>query len=101
MRRIVPVLLFFGLFSSVSLGHWLPADGQPGPSAPGVATPLNLNKATVEQLDGLPEVGPALAGRIVAYRDQHGPFTRFEQLDEVKGIGTRTLEKLRPHLALE
>ena len=101
MRRIVPVLLFLWIFSSVSLGHELPAAGQLGPSPPVAATPLNLNEATAEQLDGLPEVGPALAGRIVAYRDQHGPFTRFEQLDEVKGIGTRTLEKLRPHLVLE
>ena len=95
MRLTVSVLLFFSLFSSAGLAHELTSAGNSGLPAEAVM-PLNLNDATAEQLDELPEIGPALAGRIVAYRDEHGPFTRIEQLDEVKGIGTRILEKLRP-----
>jgi competence protein ComEA len=70
-------------------------------AAPVAGTPLNLNESTPEQLDELPGIGPALAERIVAYRDANGPFTRIEQLNEVKGIGERTLAKLRPYLTLE
>jgi competence protein ComEA len=57
--------------------------------------PVNLNTATVEQLDELPGVGPVTASAIVAWRDANGPFTGVEQLGEVDGIGPARLEKLR------
>jgi competence protein ComEA len=63
-----------------------------GGAAPG--RPLNLNTATEAELDGLPGVGPVLAGRIVAWRAEHGPFTAVEELLEVSGIGTSTLDDL-------
>jgi competence protein ComEA len=47
---------------------------------------VNLNTATVAELDALPGVGPVLAQRIVDHRD-HGPFTSVDQLDDVPGIG--------------
>jgi competence protein ComEA len=68
-----------------------PASG--APSAPG--TPVDLNAATVEQLDGLPGIGPVTAAAIVAWRDAHGRFTSVEQLGDVDGIGPARLEKLR------
>jgi len=101
MRRIVMVLLLFGLATSSGLCHEpapAPAGAAAAPTAP---TPVDLNAANAEQLDPLPGIGPALAARIVAYRDEHGPFTEIEQLNKVKGIGARTLEKLRPHLVLQ
>jgi competence protein ComEA len=101
MRRIVSVLLLLALSGSASLGHELVAIGNPEASTSAAAAPLNLNAATLEQLDQLPGIGPAMAERIVAYRDEHGPFTQLEQLDEVKGIGPRTLAELRPRLTLE
>jgi competence protein ComEA len=72
----------------------------PGPSTTdgSAAQPeglVDLNAATVEQLDTLPGVGPVTAEAIVAWRDANGPFTSVEQLAEVDGIGPARLEKLR------
>ncbi len=61
-----------------------PAAGGAGPAAGG---PLDLNAATVADLDALPGIGPVLAQRIVDHRTSQGPFTSVEQLDDVDGIG--------------
>ena len=60
--------------------------------------PIPANQATAEDLDRLPGIGPGLAQRIVAYREEHGPFPDLESLKEVKGIKEKTLEKIRPYL---
>ena len=62
--------------------------------------PLNLNRATVAELDALPGVSPAVAARIVEFRTSRGFFSTVEQLDSVKGIGPKLMEKLRPRLKL-
>lgn len=66
---------------------------EPGPHQNG--EPVNLNTATVEQLDALPGVGPVTAAAIVAWRDTHGKFTHVDQLGDVDGIGPARLDKLR------
>ncbi len=68
--------------------------GKPPPA------PTNLNTASVQELQRLPRIGPALAGRIVEYRRTHGPFRTPEQVTEVKGIGEKTLERMRPWIRL-
>lgn len=60
-----------------------------------VADGIDLNRATASELEGLPGVGPVLAERIVAYRDEHGPFDAIEDLLDVAGIGEAKLEQLR------
>jgi competence protein ComEA len=65
-----------------------------GSAASGSGTPISLATATAEQLETLPRIGPALAARILAYRDAHG-FTAVDDLAEVSGIGPKTLEGLR------
>jgi len=62
---------------------------------------IDLNRATAGDLEGLPRIGPALARRIVDYRAAHGPFKRMEDLKHVKGIGEKTLERLRSHVKIE
>ena len=57
---------------------------------------LNINTATVEELQTLPNIGEATAQRIIDYRTQHGNFASVDALQNVKGIGTKTVEKLRP-----
>jgi competence protein ComEA len=62
------------------------------------ASPLDLNRATVEDLDRLPGIGPVLARRIVEHRERHGAFRSVDELLGVPGIGARSLERLRPHV---
>jgi competence protein ComEA len=73
--------------------------GAPGPSTAGSASPgqpVDLNAATLEQLDGLPGVGPVLAQRIIDWRTAHGRFSSVDELTDVSGIGERTLADLKP-----
>ena len=63
------------------------------PRAPG--QPVNLNTATLEQLDTLTGVGPATAQKILDYREQHGGFSSVDELDQVPGIGPGRLAALR------
>lgn len=57
---------------------------------------LDLNRATSEELQAIPGIGPVIAQRIVAYRNEHGPFRRPEQLMEVPGVGEKTFERIAP-----
>ncbi|WSQ71418.1 ComEA family DNA-binding protein [Streptomyces xinghaiensis] len=73
------------------------AAGTPGPAPGGAAAgPVSLSTATLEQLDGLPGVGPVLARRILEHRDRQGGFTSVDQLREVNGIGDRRFADLQP-----
>jgi competence protein ComEA len=69
--------------------------GAPQGSGPGAAGPIDLNAATVADLDALPGIGPTTARAIVAYRDAHGPFQQVDDLTEVQGIGPARLDALR------
>jgi competence protein ComEA len=57
---------------------------------------IDVNDASAAELERLPRVGPALAARIVAWREQHGPFTSMESLRHVRGIGPATARILAP-----
>lgn len=57
---------------------------------------LNINTASTEELQTLPNIGEATAQRILDYRTQHGDFDSVDALQNVRGIGAKTLEKLRP-----
>lgn len=66
-----------------------------GKSAPALTGPVNLNTATQEQLEALPGIGPSTAAKIMAYRQQHGPFQQADDLMNVSGIGPGRFAKLR------
>jgi len=68
--------------------------GSEAPAAE-VVSLVNLNSADEATLVALPGIGPVLAGRIIAYRQQHGPFHSVEQLDDVQGIGLRNIDEFR------
>ena len=59
------------------------------------AAPVSLSSATAEQLDALPGVGPVTAQKIVAYRQQHGPFRSVDELDAIAGIGPARIQDLQ------
>jgi competence protein ComEA len=56
---------------------------------------VNINRATAAELESLPGVGPVLAGRIVEYRNEHGSFQSWKDVDGVSGVGPSMLDKLR------
>ncbi len=71
------------------------------PAASPTTAGLNINTATQAQLESLPQVGPATAKAIIAWRETHGAFRTLSDLDKVRGIGPRTIEKLRPLIRFE
>ena len=74
---------------------------RPVASSRGTPTALvNINTADSATLQTLPGIGPVMADRIVAYRQEHGPFAALDDLLNVKGIGPATLDKLRPLITL-
>lgn len=68
------------------------------PAPPLLPSRLDVNRATAEELERLPGIGPALAARIIADRSSRGPFASPEAILRVPGIGARTLARLRPYL---
>ena len=72
-------------------------------SAPAMAAddkPVNLNTATVAQLQELPGIGAKTAERIIEYREKNGPFKKIEQLMNVKGIGEKSFLKLKDRITV-
>jgi competence protein ComEA len=94
--------------SSLNLARVL-VDGEQilvGRAAPGSAVAhgapsvVSLNQASEQDLDALPGIGPVTAKSIVAWRQQHGSFTKVEELQEIDGIGPKTFAKLKPLVGL-
>jgi len=92
-------------------GEAAPAAPTPIPFAPGsisgspatgqVGGPVNINTASQAELETLPHIGEAIAGRIIAYREANGPFNQIEDLQEVSGIGDKTYADLRDLIAVQ
>jgi competence protein ComEA len=62
--------------------------------------PIDLNRASAEELEQLPGIGPVLAARIVELRRQRGRFQSVEELLDVHGIGPKRLEQIRPYVVV-
>ena len=61
---------------------------------------VDVNSASEEELQDVPGIGPSLAKKIVDFRKENGPFKTVDDLLKVRGIGEKSLEKLRPHLTV-
>ena len=62
---------------------------------------VNINTASQDELDGLPGIGPTRAADIIAYRDQNGPFTSIDELQNVAGIGEVTFSQLKDFVTVD
>ena len=62
---------------------------------------VDINNATIEDLMGLPGIGPKTAHAIVTHRKEHGKFQKLEDLTQVRGIGEKTIERLKPVIKIE
>jgi competence protein ComEA len=68
---------------------------------PAVAAPINVNTASAAELEKLPGIGKKSAAAIVAYRSEKGPFKTSKDLVKVKGIGEKTVEKIKNSITFE
>ena len=96
VRRFAPAV-FLGKPDLIAVpDEERPQAQTPETLAPSTPELLNINTASAEELQTLPNIGVKMAQRIVDYRTQHGKFASVDALQHVKGIGVKTLEKLRP-----
>lgn len=73
--------------------------GEPGERPP--PPRIDLNRASATELEGLPGIGPVTAARIVVWREDRGPFRDVEELQEVRGIGPATMDRIRDRVVVE
>ncbi len=91
--KLIASLVFALLLSAASVGATHAKKLPP-------AKPLDLNAATIEQLEQLPGIGPTKAKAIVRFRERSGPFRRVNDLLAIRGITKKRLEKLRPYVTV-
>ncbi len=72
-----------------------------GSVAAEMQTAVNINRASVDELQRIPEVGKTTAERIVAYREEQGPFKDPQDLVKIKGIGSKKFEKMKAYVVVE
>lgn len=96
-RRLWLALALLGAAAAPALAASSGDTARPRAQAP---APVDVNRAGIAELSALPGIGPKLARRIVAFREEHGPFRKVEELLAVKGIGPRLLERLRDRLTV-
>jgi competence ComEA-like helix-hairpin-helix protein len=73
----------------------------PAPTEVEIIFPININLASLEDLEHLPDIGPNTALAIINYRNSHGDFTSIEQIQNVSGIGPGTFETIKPLITVE
>ena len=95
MRILMVVLLILGLGIPAEAGQGGPRPATAAAKA-SASGPLNLNTATVSQLETLPGIGKSTAERILEYREKSGGFRKIEDLMNVRGIGEKSFLKLKP-----
>ena len=92
------LLLRIRSFKKFFYQDMLPTAGQPIQKR---TEKICLNKASSDELTAVPGIGPALAERIVSYREEHGPFQTVDDLVRVKGIGPKKMEQIKGAVSIQ
>jgi competence protein ComEA len=102
MKRIASTVLF-ALCLAVAAPAVVAASTEPAPASAAAAqvAKININSASAKELQSLPGIGQVTAERIVAYRTEKGKFKSTNDLLKVKGIGKKSLEKIRDLIMVE
>ncbi len=93
-------LLAMGLIFFVCLGPLVAYQNNEQASSTSVPAKININTASLEELQTLPRIGPAIAQRIIDYRKEHGPFKRIEDIMKVQGVGERVFEQIKDRITV-
>ena len=100
MKRILVKALAISLailvFLSLAGSGWAQAQNQNKPAA----GKININSATLAELESLPRIGPKVAQRIIDYRTQNGPFKKVEDLMKVQGSGEKIFDQLKDRITV-
>jgi competence protein ComEA len=103
MRILIQAMVVAALMltpASILIAQSEKPSPSPSASAAVAKAPVNLNTATIDQLQTLPGIGRATAQRILEYRQKAGGFKKIEELMNVKGIGEKSFLKLKPLIAV-
>ena len=98
VRNVIAVLVVVGLAVTTVTAQGPPRRDSGG--SPSASAPLNLNTASVAQLEALPGIGKSTAERILEYRQKNGGFKKVEDLMNVRGVGEKSFLKLKPLLTV-
>jgi competence protein ComEA len=103
-RTLLPVIALVSISGVVQTAH--AAQAPPAASARSAAkpaaavSPININTASVAELDALPGIGAKTAALIIEYRQKNGPFKKIEELMNVRGVGEKNFLKLRTQISV-
>ena len=98
--RLLTVAALCAAVLTAGAGHALAVPPAKDDGATRSTAPLDLNKASENELTEIPGIGPSLAKRIVEFRNENGNFRRVEDLLKVRGIGEKSFQKIRPYVTV-
>jgi competence protein ComEA len=100
MKSIVTKGMALSVIAALLVVPLLARQAQPPQAGKPAVDKININSATLDDLQKLPRIGPKVAQRILDFRKQNGPFKRVEDLMKVKGIGEKTFTQLKEQITV-
>ena len=96
----IAIVSICGAVQTAQAAQARPASTRPAAKPAAPLTPVNINTASVAELDALPGIGAKTAALIIEYRQKNGPFKKVEELMNVRGVGEKNFLKLRTHISV-